>query len=379
MISPENFYNALSLQGVNFFAGVPDSLLKEFCAYITDNVSAKKHILAANEGGAVGLAVGHHLATGKVPVVYMQNSGLGNTINPLLSIADTDVYSIPMLLVIGWRGEPGVKDEPQHVKQGELTLPTLDVLGVDYIVIDQNTTDIEKCVARLHSQALELSKPMAIVVKKGTFSAFKGKTKESTEKVFGLSREDTIKVIVDHLGNDDFVVSTTGMASRELFEYRKMKQQAHSNDFLTVGGMGHASQIATGIALSRSDKNVICIDGDGAALMHLGSLAISAQTELKNFKHIIINNGAHDSVGGQPTVCQKIDLSTIAKACGYNVIDSINNCSSDLSRAIDQLNKVDGPALLEVFVDRGNRKDLGRPTTTPIENKQAFMDKLKRN
>ena len=378
MISSESFYNALRKHEVEFFTGVPDSLLKEFCAYITENVSEEQHILAANEGGAVGLAVGHHLATGKVPVVYMQNSGLGNTVNPLLSIADEDVYSIPMLLVIGWRGEPGKKDEPQHVKQGKLTIPTLDVLGIEYAVIDSDTQDIEQCISQLHRQALQQSKPVAVIVKKGTFSVYEHKTKSKLDTNFGLTREDAIKAIVDTLGDDDFIVSTTGMASRELFEYRKAKLQAHSNDFLTVGGMGHASQIATGIALSRPDKNVFCIDGDGAALMHLGSLAISAQTGLNNFKHIIINNGAHDSVGGQPTVCQKVDLSLIAKACGYNMLEPVKS-PSELKETMVQLLATDGPVALEVFVDRGNRKDLGRPTTTPVENKQAFMDKLKGN
>ncbi|MGF1765628.1 phosphonopyruvate decarboxylase [Aliivibrio kagoshimensis] len=377
MINPKHFYNSLKRLGVSFFTGVPDSLLKDICAYITDNSTRNEHILAVNEGGAIGLAVGHHLATNSVPVVYMQNSGIGNTVNPILSLADSDVYSIPMLLVIGWRGEPSKKDEPQHVKQGKLTLSLLKVMDIDYEVIDgeESEKELEQILSKLHAIAIEKSKPVALVVKKNTFSSY---TSECGANVncYNNNREDAIKKIVDCIEDKDFIVSTTGMASRELFEYRKTLGQDHSNDFLTVGGMGHASQIAVGIALSSPKKQIICIDGDGAALMHLGALAISGQSNLKNFKHIILNNGAHDSVGGQPTVGQEVSLSSIAHACGYNMIEVANNV--ELTEKIEQLKSIDGPAFLEILVDRGNRADLGRPTSSPVENKSMFMNKLNR-
>lgn len=378
MINPEYFYNTLNSLGMSFFSGVPDSLLKDICAYITDHSPAKNHVLAANEGGAVGMAVGHHLATNKVPVVYMQNSGLGNTVNPILSLADDDVYSIPMLLVIGWRGEPDKKDEPQHVKQGKLTLPILDVMGIEYKVIDgeMSEEELEKALQHLHSQAIEQSKPVAVVVKKGTFSPY-SKITNTTSIQYQVTREEAIKVIVNNIDEKDFVVSTTGMASRELFEYRKEKKQVHSHDFLTVGGMGHASQIAAGIALTAENKQIICIDGDGAALMHLGSLAISGQSKMSNFKHIVLNNGAHDSVGGQPTVGQDINISSVARSCGYQVLEAAKEGKSGLAEKVEQLRLMNGPAFLEIFVDRGNREDLGRPTSTPIENKRMFMNELK--
>lgn len=377
MITPGSFFNSLTRLGLEFFVGVPDSLLKELCKEISNSVPAKNHVIAANEGGAIGLAVGYHLATGKIPVVYMQNSGLGNAVNPLLSLADSEVYSIPMLIVIGWRGEPDIADEPQHLKQGKLTLSTLNLMAIEYVVISADTSNVDATVSKLIESAIVKSRPVALVIKKNTFSQCQSsKDCDSPDMTFGMSREAAIRVIVDHLRDEDFIVSTTGMASRELFEYRKDLQHGHANDFLTVGGMGHASQIATGIAMSCPDRQIFCIDGDGAVLMHLGALAISGQSELKNFKHIIINNGAHDSVGGQPTLGQKVNLSRIASECGYKVSERKSRTVSELAIAIDDIRRTEGPALLEVFVDKGSRKNLGRPTSTPLENKISFMRKL---
>jgi phosphonopyruvate decarboxylase len=376
MIKPSEFFNLLQGEGVEYFAGVPDSLLKAICAYISDSVSANNHVISANEGAAVGLGIGYHLATGNLPLVYMQNSGLGNIINPLTSLADEDVYSIPMLLLIGWRGEPGVKDEPQHVKQGRVTLDTLEALGVPYEVIDSNCEGLELAekLKKACDFAKNNSRAFALVVRKGAFEPYT--LKAASDEVQEYRREDAIKDIVEHLSNDDIVVSTTGMASRELFEYRKAKGQSHGADFLTVGGMGHASQIAMGIASQKSNRNVLCIDGDGAALMHMGSLAIIGQSQLTNYKHIVINNGAHDSVGGQPTVANSISLPDIAKACGYSAIISCDNLDS-IGNSLNNFFSSEGPCFMEIKVGKGNRKDLGRPTTTPIENKIAFMQNLK--
>ncbi|MGB5989350.1 MAG: phosphonopyruvate decarboxylase [Marinifilaceae bacterium] len=373
MIDVEAFVNSLYKNDVAFFTGVPDSLLKDFCAFITDNVETKNNITAANEGAAVGLAAGYHIATGKFPLVYMQNSGLGNSINPLLSLADPDVYSIPMLLMVGWRGEPGKKDEPQHVKQGKVTIGLIEAMGYTYSVIDSDTDNIDEILSEANLFMKENNSPYFIVVKKGTFEPYKLKTKKDSS--FELLREDALKIIVDNLSSNDIVVSTTGKTSRELFEYREELKQSHDNDFLTVGSMGHASQIALGIALN-TDKEVFCFDGDGASIMHTGSLAITGSLSPKNYKHVIFNNGSHESVGGQPTVGLETDFCKIAEASNYIKTFSVSS-RDDLFSAIKELKLCDGPALLEIKIDNGGRENLGRPTKSPIENKLNLMNLLK--
>ena len=372
MIEPRQFIERLRAGEVDFFAGVPDSLLKNLCAYITDNVSRENNIIAANEGGAVALAAGYHLATGKTGCVYMQNSGEGNAVNPLLSLMDADVYRMPLLLVIGWRGEPGVHDEPQHVKQGKVTLSLLDAMGIPYAVLDENW---EKQTDEALRVIKETNGIYALIVRKGTFEEYKLQNQVASDWVLG--REEAIKIVVDKLRDDDIVVSTTGMISRELFEYREAKHQGHAHDFLTVGSMGHASQIALGIALQKPERRVVVLDGDGALLMHMGGMAIIGDYAPKNLVHIVFNNGAHDSVGGQPTVGQKIDVEAIAKAVGYADVISVDSQMS-LMAAMNHVNcaVIDGVSLINVNVRKGNRKDLGRPTTTPIENKCSLMKEL---
>lgn len=374
MITPKFFYNTLASCGIDFYAGVPDSLLKNLCAYITDHADASRNIIAANEGGAMGLAAGHYLATGKIPVVYMQNSGEGNIINPLASLTDKDVYSIPVLLVIGWRGKPGVHDEPQHVKQGKVTTGLLNVMGIDYTVLskdeDKAATQIQKAVEYMKAT----KECYALVVEKDTFDAYALQNVE--ENNLALSREEAIQTVASVLDENDAIVSTTGMISRELFEYRTAMGQGHERDFLTVGSMGHASQIALGIAMEKQDRRIWCFDGDGATIMHMGGMAIVAQKAPKNYIHVIFNNGAHDSVGGQPTVGLDIDIPAIAKAVGYRHVYSCST-NDNLQELLKKIKGQEGPTLLQVCVRKGNRKDLGRPTTTPIENKDALMDFLK--
>ena len=372
MIQPKDFIEKLRAGGVEFFAGVPDSLLKNLCAYITGNIAREKNIIAANEGGAVGLAAGYHLATGKTGCVYMQNSGEGNAVNPLLSLMDADVYKIPLLLIIGWRGEPGAHDEPQHVKQGKVTLSLLKTMGIPYSVLDENW---EQQVDGALLAIQETNGVYALIVRKGTFEDYK--LQNQINQDWSLAREEAIKIVVDKLREDDIIVSTTGMISRELFEYREAKGQGHAHDFLTVGSMGHASQIALGIALQKPNRRVIVFDGDGALLMHMGGLAIIGDYNPKNLVHIVLNNGAHDSVGGQPTVGQKIDVEAVAKAVGYTDVISVDNQMS-LMAAMNHVNnaEIDGVSLINVNVRKGNRKDLGRPTTTPQQNKEALMKEL---
>ena len=369
MLRPEFFIEKLRKNGIDCFAGVPDSLLKNICAYITDHFDAQHNIIAANEGAAVGLAAGHYLATGQPACVYMQNSGEGNIINPLASLTDPEVYNIPVLLLIGWRGRPGVHDEPQHVKQGKVTTGLLNTMGINFDVLSKEEDKAEKQIVKAIN-ALQNKLVYALVIEKDTFEEYKLRNVEKNDLT--MSREEAIQTVAAALGEKDCIVSTTGMISRELFEYRAAMGQGHERDFLTVGSMGHASQIALGIAMAKPDRKVWCFDGDGAVIMHMGSMAIVASNTPKNYIHVVFNNGAHDSVGGQPTVGLKIDFPSIAKAVGYPYSFSVDEKES-LSVILKDVKNLAGPVLVEVKVKKGNRIDLGRPTTTPIQNKEALM------
>ena len=370
MINPQEFLDELN-GFIDFYTGVPDSLLKDFCACLSDSKSGEEHIIAANEGNSVGLAAGHFLGSGKPALVYMQNSGLGNTVNPLLSLTDGDVYRIPVLMLIGWRGEPGKKDEPQHVKQGKVTLDLLDCMGIDYAIMD-GESDIQALLKEARTR-LDQELPFAIVVKKGSFDSYK--LKEKPADISDLSREDAIELILDHSEDSDVFVSTTGKISRELFELREKKGLGHDKDFLIVGSMGHTSQIAAGVALSRKDKTVYCLDGDGSALMHMGSLAVNGSVSPGNMVHVVLNNGAHDTVGGQPTVASGLNMDRIAAECGYKRSCSCSTADG-LKKALKDCAASGELSLIEVRVKKGARKELGRPTVTPIQCKKAFMAAL---
>jgi phosphonopyruvate decarboxylase len=370
MISPAFFYDSLTEMGVGFYTGVPDSLLKHFCAYLKDNVPPERNIIAANEGCSVGLAAGYHLATGNVPLVYMQNSGMGNATNPLLSLADPDVYNIPIVLVIGWRGEPGVHDEPQHVKQGRITCNLLDTMGIPYCVLPDDEAGCGSALKTCREHLEKNGSPYAIVVRKDTFSEYKPVNK-TAEKEYPMTREEALEIISGKLSGAVFV-STTGMASRELYEIRDRRGESHGSDFLTVGSMGHSSQIALGIALNRPDRKVVCVDGDGAVIMHMGGMSTIATQAPGNLIHIMINNGVHDSVGGQPTTSREIDIHRIAESMGYRHVMTVET-PEDLRKALEC---GEGPVFLQVMVRRGARKDLGRPKSTPRENKEALMKNI---
>lgn len=379
MIRPEFFIEKLRENGIDCFAGVPDSLLKNICAYITDHCDAAHNIIAANEGAAVGIAAGHYLATARPACVYMQNSGEGNVINPLASLTDPEVYNIPVLLLIGWRGCPGVHDEPQHVKQGKVTTGLLNTMGINYDVLSKEEEKAEKQIAKA-VEALKKKDVYALVIEKDTFEDYK--LQNVVKNDLTMSREEAVQTVAAALGEKDCIVSTTGMISRELFEYRTSMNQGHERDFLTVGSMGHASQIALGIAMAQPERRVWCFDGDGAAIMHMGSMAIVASKMPQNYVHVIFNNGAHDSVGGQPTVGLQIDLPAVAKAVGYKTAVSVTSkeeLEEELSTLNSQVSTVGGPLLLEIKVKKGNRKDLGRPTTTPVQNKEALMKFLEQS
>ncbi|MEP0356971.1 MAG: phosphonopyruvate decarboxylase [Paraglaciecola sp.] len=368
MISPADFCAVLEKVNINFYAGVPDSLLKNLCAFIDDSYSFDQHIIAANEGNAVALAMGHYMGSGNPAVVYMQNSGLGNAVNPLTSLADPKVYSIPMLMVIGWRGEPGVKDEPQHVKQGEITEQQLHIMDIPYVVLSADTALQATVLPLLHTMH-EQSRPVAILVKKSVFTEFKGDTSVSTTSQ--LKREQALTVLLNEFEAQDVIVSTTGKTSREVFELRKNLNQ-NASDFLTVGGMGHTSSIAMGVALGAPEKRVIAIDGDGSMLMHMGALPIIGCHGVRNLIHIVLNNACHESVGGQPTVAGDVNLKDMALACGYKQYITAKN-EQEIVANWSRITPNSGPVLFEIKIAKGARKDLGRPTSSPIENKTVFM------
>jgi len=372
MISCKFFYELLKAGGVSFFTGVPDSTLKDFCAYVTKHTTKENHVIAASEGGAVALACGHYLATGQPAVVYMQNSGEGNATNPLVSLADADVYSIPLLIMIGWRGEPGTKDEPQHIKQGKITLSLLDTIGIPYKILPDTNEQARQCIDDIFSAMRQSQIPAALIVKKGTFEPYESPEEQNLSNY--PMREEAIKMVIDRLGPNDIVVSTTGKTSREVYEYRDIVG-GHDNDFLTVGSMGHSSQIALGIALAKPQRQVFCLDGDGSVIMHMGSLVITGTQKARNYKHIIFNNGAHDSVGGQPTSGFSISLTKVARSCGYKMAN-LAVTRNEIDAGIRLLKSAEGPALLEIRVRKGARADLGRPKKSPKENKKSFMEAL---
>lgn len=376
MIDPESFLAALDEAGVRFVTGVPDSLLVHVCTAIAARYPSDRHVIAANEGAAIGLAIGHFLASGHPALVYLQNSGLGNAVNPLTSLADPQVYGIPMLLLIGWRGEvlsdgTQIHDEPQHRKQGQITPALLEILSIPYRVIDEGTTDIKPVVEEVFAEAKARSGPVALLARKNAFGRFSAAEVDPRDR--RMSREEAIRVILHAIGDDVPIVSTTGMASRELFELRTGDGSGHHRDFLTVGGMGHASQIAAGIALTQPGRKVLCLDGDGALLMHMGSLAISAGCD--NLMHVVLNNAAHDSVGGQPTKGDVVDFREIAQACGYGTV-AIAGDAAQIETSLRGMLDARSSSFLEIKCRRGARPDLGRPDRSPAVNKAEFMSFL---
>ena len=365
----------LELIGSDFYTGVPDSQLRALCDCLMHRygIDPKHHIIAANEGNCAALAAGYHLATGKIPVVYMQNSGEGNIINPAASLLNDRVYAIPVIFIVGWRGEPGLHDEPQHIYQGEVTLKLLEDMGIRSYVIGKDTADSEaEAAMSAFRPVLASGRDVAFVIRKG---ALEYPEKVTYRNSNAMSREEIIRHVAAVTGGDP-VVSTTGKASRELFEIRAANGQGHQYDFLTVGSMGHSSSIALGIALNKPEQKIWCIDGDGAVLMHMGAMAVIGSNRPKNLVHIVINNGAHETVGGMPTVAGGLDLPGIAKACGYPYAVRVS-CFEDLDRELNAAKKRDALSLIEVSCSIGARPDLGRPTTTALENKQNFMNYLK--
>jgi phosphonopyruvate decarboxylase len=374
VIDPATFVSWLDSCGVSMYAGVPDSLLKELGRYLADGLPPDRHVITANEGAAVALAMGHYLRSGEPAAVYMQNSGFGNSINPLLSLADRAVYGIPMVLIVGWRGQPGVKDEPQHVTQGRVQEDLLRALDIPYRVLPQESQAAEATVRAAVAETIKRQTPYVLLVEKDTFST--ALSEQVVTWLGTVSREDALCELATVIGYNQIIVATTGMLSRELFEFRVRNGTDASLDFLSVGGMGHASSIALGVDLVEDEREVWCIDGDGALLMHMGAMALIAERGSEYFFHVVVNNGVHDSVGGQPTAIETIDIPAVAMACGYRWAKATDQIEH-IAGLVAEMRSSGGPALLEVRVRPGARPDLGRPTRTPAESRDAFCEAVR--
>ena len=375
MINQKFLFDQLHNLGLNFFTGVPDSLLNDFCLHLVNNVPDSQHIMAANEGNAIGIAAGYHMATSEVPVVYMQNSGIGNATNPLLSLTHQDVYSIPMILVIGWRGDPAIKDHAQHKKQGELTPVLMKDMDIPYEILDADETVVEK-FAWAAKTAKETNSPVALIAKKAIL-AQKEKKQEYAECT-SMNREEAISAVLDVFGKDAIYLATTGRATRELHEQIMLHGYSHEIEFLNVGAMGHLSSIGLGLAIGAPDRKIVVFDGDAAAVMHMGSLATNGRYQPKNLIHIVLNNGVNESVGGQKSSGQIIDLTTVARGCGYTTLDSYVEGKEDLQKAVRQLAKSNHLSFVDVHVRQGIRKDMPGLKIEHQPAKEALMNYLKK-
>ena len=370
-MNPKLLFEILEKKGIDFFTGVPDSTLKDFCFYLEDIVSSSNHIIAANEGNAIGIASGYFLATGKIPLVYMQNSGFGNAINPLTSLADKSVFSIPLLIMLGWRGEPGKKDAIQHKKDGEIQLNILESLGIPYTILSNKLDILEKEINQIVTSITTKNIPHVILVKRNFFQSYSKKSKSVTPDI-ELSREKAILEIVKLLDKEDILISTTGKASRELFEIRKSLNHNTEKDLRVVGSMGHASSIALGVSLRLPSRQVFCLDGDGSLIMHMGILSIIGKYSSDNFKHILLNNFSHDSVGGQESSSDIINYSSLSKSMSYKNFFQIRG-KETFTETFEVFKESEGPSFLEILVSQGSRINLSRPDISPLKNRKEFM------
>jgi len=352
--------------GIEVLTGVPDSTLKEFCDYINSEKTGLIHHTAPNEGSAVGIATGVYLSTGKPVCVYMQNSGIGNAVNPITSIANTEVYNIPMLFIVGYRGSPGLKDEPQHKFMGRITEKMFDCLEIEYEVIDGSISESKlKDIFDRIKNTLANKKQFSLIIKKDTFDK---RTNAAYANSYKLNREHIVSEIMKKIKENDLVVSTTGKISREVYE-----QNNRNQCFLTVGGMGHASMIAFGIAENSPSKRVICLDGDGAALMHLGNLAFIGSRGVENLIHICLNNDAHESVGGMPTAAPNFKYAETAKVCGYSNIFVVQT-AEEFNNLMNDFNNLKKLTFIEIKVANESRDDLARPKESALDNAISFMN-----
>lgn len=377
MIPLDAYYSHLRSLGVDFITGVPDTLLNDFCLGLESHWPGVSHVIAANEGNAIALAAGYHIATGSVPLVYMQNSGMGNAMNPLISLTDAAVYSIPLVLLIGWRGEPGSGDWPQHQRQGELSPVLLDALNIPYRILDPDEIGVSDFTTWAVETARDTGRPTALLVRKGVLALKEKAGFDTLSQKYTVSREEAIRTVLASASDDTIFVASTGRITRELHAIREDLGQPHDHDFLNVGAMGHALSIAAGIAAARPARHVICLDGDGASVMHLGSLPVTANLPLPNLIHIVLNNGAHESVGGQPTIGHAADLTALASAAGFTTLHSHAETASQLSDAVATMLKSGRPSFIEMRIRKGMRADMPVLKMIPKTAKVHLMDHLK--
>lgn len=375
MLDQRYVFDELKKQGVTFFTGVPDSYLNGFCNYALKNFP-EKNIIAANEGNAVGIAAGHYFASKEIPLVYMQNSGMGNIVNPLASLVDEHVYAVPMLLLIGWRGQPATGDWPQHELQGEITPGLLDVMHIPYCILSDENDRIAEIIKTAVDYCRTNRKPYALIAPKGVMAGEKANNKDD---VYPMSREEAIEIILDHMPENTIYSATTGRATRELFFLRERRNEGKEHDFLNVGAMGHASSVALGIALEKPERKVVVLDGDSAAMMHMGAMTMVGKLDVPNFIHVVLNNGAHESVGGQPSAGHKIDFTKIAEACGYETMHHPVTNRGELIEAIKVLSSCGKAAFLDVRIHKGLSGKLPPLDFSHREAIDALIDELNSN
>lgn len=349
MLDQKLIFEELEKQEVTFFTGVPDSYLNGFCNYALNNFP-ERNIIAANEGNAVGIAAGHYFASKEIPLVYMQNSGMGNIVNPLASLVDEHVYAVPMLLLIGWRGQAGTGDWPQHELQGQITLGLLDVMGIQYRILPDDNSQVTEILKTAMEYCKTYRKPYALVAPKGVMAGEKINNKDA---IYPMSREEVIEIILDHMPENTIYSATTGRATRELFFLRERRNEGKEHDFLNVGAMGHASSVALGIALEKPGRKVVVLDGDSATMMHMGAMTMVSNLDVPDFIHVVLNNGAHESVGGQPSVGHKINFTKIAEACGYETVHHSVTSKEELIEAIEVLRECGKASFIDVRIHKG--------------------------
>lgn len=373
MVNQNELFAALDKLDVKFFTGVPDSLLNDFCLYLVNNIPEGQHVMAANEGNAIAIAAGNYMATGKIPVVYMQNSGIGNATNPLLSLTHDCVYGIPMILVIGWRGDPSINDHAQHKKQGELTPVLMSDMDIPYQILDADENVVEK-FAWAVNKAKEISSPVALIAKKAILTQKEKKQSYADSKL--MNREEAVAAVVDVLGADAIYLGTTGRATREVHEQLIAHGIGEGYEWQNVGSMGHVSSVGLGLALARPDKRIVVFDGDAAAVMHMGALATNCRYKAGNMVHMVLNNGVNESVGGQPSAGYLIDLTNVAKACGYRTVGHAVETKEELQKIVRENQPGEMPLFIDVHVRQGIRSDMPKLNIDHKAMKEALMKNL---
>lgn len=374
MLDQAKVFEALANNGVTYFTGVPDSYLNGFCNYALAHYS-DRNVIAANEGNAVGIAAGHYFASREIPLVYMQNSGMGNTVNPLVSLVDRDVYAVPMLLLIGWRGQGNTEpNHPQHKLQGEITPGLLDVMHIPYTILSDSDDEFAKTVEKAVKYCAETRGVYAFIAPKGVMAD--PDKANNIDAIYPMSREEAIEVILDHMPDDAIYSATTGRATRELFFLREKRNETKAHDFLNVGSMGHASSVALGIALERPDRYVVALDGDSAAMMHMGAMTMVSKAKAPNFMHVVLNNGAHESVGGQPSAGHLVDFTKVAEACGYQTVGKAVETEEELIAAIEKLKDCGKASFIDCRIHKGLTRKLPPIIFDHRKAIDALMDDL---